>query len=105
MKNRHTHTTNCITSNTFIQITNKLSNESMTSTAIYNKKKCGKEYLIKKITTHKERVKRKLTQTHIYVFYVCSLYKQRKKIRNLYRRDNKKMIKKEREWYTSMCVE
>lgn len=48
MKNRHTHTTNCITSNTFIQITNKLSNESMTSTAIYNKKKCGKEYLIKK---------------------------------------------------------
>lgn len=76
----------------------------MTSTAIYNTKKCGKEYLIKKITTHEERVKRKLTQTHIYVFYVCSLYKQRKKIRNLYRRDNKKNDKeRKRMVYVNVC--
>lgn len=51
-----------------------------------------------------ERVKRKLTQTHIYVFYVCSLYKQRKKIRNLYRRDNKKNDKeKKRMVYVNVC--
>lgn len=58
----------------------------------------------KKITTHMERVKRKLTQTHIYVFYVCSLYKQRKKIRNLYRRDNKKNDKeRKRMVYVNVC--
>lgn len=61
MKNRHTHTTNCITSNTFIQITNKLSNESMTSTAIYNTKKMWKRIFNKK--NHNTQGKSK-TQTH-----------------------------------------